>query len=238
MRTLPCALASLFVVSSAYSASVPSVTTNFSIPYGIQYDTVSLSDLAQNGCRACYSRLYSDPTTTSSLDSCAGPVLFVGARVDSSSTFTLGAYGHSVNVLSRTSINTPHLSNGVYWYLTPFSSFGFLRDNNLVQSSADIGLTFPESRLSWHLDQYVGGYRAGEAQPFDASWWKAVYSCAGSISPSPSASPVNTNNPQAMSVPTVNRSLKPSIRPSLTPTLLRPTPSISILTAIQVRYAT
>ena len=94
-------------------------------------------------------------------------------------TFVVGAYGLASEVQTQTALNTPHLSNGVYWYFTPGQSFGFLKDNTLEQNSADIGTTNPDSRLSWHLDNKYGGYRAGAniGLNYDTTWKKIIYNC-------------------------------------------------------------
>ena len=94
--------------------------------FGILIDTVTFDDLFADKCYPCYTAYYSDPTTYTKILSCAGPVLFVGAILDGESVFSLGAYGLASEVQTQTAINTPHLSNGVYWYFTPQWSFGFL----------------------------------------------------------------------------------------------------------------
>ena len=154
------------------------------LPWGIQYNTVTVDDLLAGGCSPCLSEYYATPTTSANILSCAGPVLFVGAKYGWSSTLNLGAYGLASEVQTVTALNTPHLSNGVYWYFVPGQSFGFLKDNTLQQASADIGTTNPDSRLSWHLDVNgggvsVGGYRAGSYNQLnhDTNWQKIIYNC-------------------------------------------------------------
>ena len=149
------------------------------LPSGIQYNTVTVDDLIARGCSPCYSEYYAAPTTSKNISSCAGPVLFVGAKYDWTLSVNLGAYGLASEVQTQTALNTPHLSNGVYWYFTPRESFGFLKDNTLQQNSADVGTTNPDSRLSWHLDNKYGGYRAGANTRLnsDTTWKKIIYNC-------------------------------------------------------------
>ena len=151
---------------------------SFAYEFGIQYNRVKLSDLNIHGCNECYNAMYSEVTTTDKLSQCAGPILFVGAKKDNTSTFLLGAYGLSSEIQTLTEIDKPHLSYGVKWYKTSGYSFGFLdRRGQLLQSTADTGVDYPDSRLSWHLDQNVGGYRIGTLKELngDSAWRKVIY---------------------------------------------------------------
>ena len=76
-------------------------------------------------------------------------------------TLLIVACGYCYLILMRTSLNTPHLHNSVYWYYTSSKSFGYSADSSISQSSADIGSTNANLRLSWHLDQGFGGFRIG-----------------------------------------------------------------------------
>ena len=167
-----------------YPSSRPSSYPSSSIiafPAGIQY-SVLLSDLNAN-CSICIDTPYSNSTTFAEIAACAGPYLFVGARKSQDSTFLLGAYDSTDNILQETELNTPHLSNGVYWYFSPGYSFGFLGNADLHQNAADIGGTLPYSRLSWHIDQNIGGFRAGLHTYLDNdhSWQKSIYNCQGAF---------------------------------------------------------
>ena len=152
-------------------------------PYkrGIQLNSVTLSDLGTRGCSVCFDSTYATPTTTSMINACSGPYLFVGAISSYSSTYLVGAFGSATEVQRQTALNTPHLSGGVYWYFTTGESFGFLNSTDLQQNSADVGSTSPASRLSWHVDQNAGGYRAGENMELnsDTTWRKSIYNCPG-----------------------------------------------------------
>ena len=77
-------------------------------------------------------------------------------------------------------MNTPNLSNGVYWYFTPGKSFGFLRDTELIQEpTVDIGTENADSRLSWNLDNGIGGDRAGlySNLKYESVYRKLIYNC-------------------------------------------------------------
>ena len=179
-------LISLLFLPLSAAATMPTPVptfspTNSAIPYGIQYNSVTVSDLMARGCSVCYKDTYAGHTTSNDISSCAGPVLFVGAHhyYNWSSSIYLGAFGLASEVQRSTELNTPHLSNGVYWYFTSGKSFGFLGDTNLIQNSADVGTTNPDSRLSWHLDNLYSGFRAGAYTYLnnDATWQKVIWSC-------------------------------------------------------------
>ena len=158
----------------------------FAIPYGIQYYNVTEDYLESHGCYVCYSAAYHRETTSDDILSCTGPILFVGAQTFSNwfwrfeSTIYLGAFGRAPNVHERTELNTPNLSNGVYWYFTPGKSFGFLRDTELIQEpTVDIGTENADSRLSWNLDNGIGGDRAGlySNLKYESVYRKLIYNC-------------------------------------------------------------
>ena len=154
----------------------------FTIPYGIQVNSVAEDDL-KSECSLCYEDEGWKRTFSINIINCAGPVLFVGATQGSwwpwdAYRMRLGAFALASEVHQTTVLNTPHLSNGVYWYFTPGKSFGFLSDSDLHQATADIGYTNPYTRLSWNLSKY-GGYRLGISIPSDDeySFRKRIYSC-------------------------------------------------------------
>ena len=150
--------------------------------YGIQYNIVTPSDLSNYGCSVCYNVTYSTVTSTADIDQCIGPSLYVGAMRYGASSFLLGAFGSSLEIQTRTELNKPHVFNGVNWYFTAEQSFGFLDIRaSLNQYSADYQGDYSESRLSWHLDTYSGGYRAGAYASLnsDTSFMKAIFNCPG-----------------------------------------------------------
>ena len=153
------------------------------IPYGVQHDSVT-EDEIKSQCTICYDAPYEQQTFSKDIILCAGPVLFVGVRKGSSwwfwvkKTMHLGAFALASEVHQTTALNTPHLSNGVYWYFTPGKSFGFLSDTDLHQEpTGDTGTTNIEARLSWNLDNGYGGYRAGADTEFNYNLYKFIYNC-------------------------------------------------------------
>ena len=148
-------------------------------PPRVQLNSVSVDQLASYGCSVCYLQTYGTVTTTDNIRKCAGPYLFVGGRETASSTFKLGAFDLSSVILTQTLLDTPHLSNGVYWYFTPSNSFGFSRYPLILQYEADRRSIDGDARLSWHLDLTVGGFRLGSILPLNdaTDYLKAIYNC-------------------------------------------------------------
>ena len=177
-----------------------------------------VSSVSDAGYTVCYSAPYSTPTTTSDLtSSCYGGIsYFVGAISSASpTTFSVGAYGTAGIFNATHSTMTATLdADGVYWYFYSGKSFGFAGSSSIRLDLCDYGQG-PEdcaSRLCWHLDQNVGGYRAGctTGLIFDSTWTKVVYIYYGSpvLSPTPFPVPSTTSNP----------TLSPVISPTVTPT--------------------
>ncbi len=101
--------------------------------------------------------------------------VFVGARSTSSSAFLLGAFGVSDWVFANTwDMYRAHENNGVYWYNFPGRSFGFSPSADVYLNSADTTSSDPGRRLSWHIDNGSGGYRAGSYYP-SSNYYKEVY---------------------------------------------------------------
>ena len=141
-----------------------------------------VSSVTAAGYTLCYSVPYSTPTTTSALSACyGGSSYFVGAIPSSSpTTFSLGAYGTAGIFTATYSTTTAILDpDGVYWYDYSGKSFGFAGSSTIYLSSCDYGQGANDcsSRLCWHLDQNVGGYRAGCATGLnsDSTWTKVIY---------------------------------------------------------------
>ena len=170
------------VVPTAKPTSAPTqhpISTLY--PFGV-LNSVTAAQLDSYGCSVCYQQTYATATTSGDIRKCTGPYLFVGGRAIGSSSFKLGAFDTSTVILTQTLLNTPHLSNGVYWYFTPSFSFGFSRDALINQDKADNLSTDGDARLSWHLDLNVGGFRLGSIlnSPnlnFATDYMKAIYNC-------------------------------------------------------------
>ena len=160
--------------------SLPSsLTTRKLYPHGVQLNSVSVANLSSYGCSVCYLQTYSALTTSDNIGGCTGPVLFVGGRATSSSSFTLGAFDSSTFILTQTPLNIPHESNGVYWYFTSLNSFGFSRVSYIEQVQADAVDSDGDERLSWHVDIPDGGYRLGSIVGLNEAtdYMKAIYNC-------------------------------------------------------------
>jgi hypothetical protein len=101
--------------------------------------------------------------------------VFVGALDPSSSTVVIGAFGQSDAVFHQTySTTTGNLNNGLYWYNVYGKSFGFSPVQNVYLNSADVNTDYGDLRLSWHIDQGIGGYRAGTMNP-SSEYRKVIY---------------------------------------------------------------
>ena len=78
----------------------------------------------------------------------------------------------------------PHENNGVFWYLTEKTSFGFSPNAEVQQMSADLfhaprrgaeEEATADDRLSWHINDISGGYRAGRVIDDVNGWRKLIY---------------------------------------------------------------
>lgn len=150
---------------------------------GIQFYSESLSSLSGYGCSICYQATY--PSEISSLDikSCTGPNLFVGALEANTTTFMLGAFSPATVVQNETLAikvqgyhsyqmkDQTHVSNGVTWFFTTGTKFGFYDPNAAY------------SFLTWNIDQNKDTYgnKAGE-YPNPATLKKYIYNCPGQSS--------------------------------------------------------
>ena len=89
---------------------------------------------------------------------------------------SLLAAGLKTEVELETILNTPHLSNGTYWYNTPGQSRGFSKSPLINQDSCDWNedlrtQPFAMYRLCWHRqDGYwaVDGYRMGTFENYSS----------------------------------------------------------------------
>ena len=135
-----------------------------------------------NGFVKCYDQPYSSPTRSSDLSNCSdSQVVFVGAKyAEMSHTFAIGAFG-SPNIFAvTTSTSTAYYDpGGAYWYRYPSYSFGFASSSSVYLNSCDYGQGNNDCahRLCWHLDQGIGGYRAGCTIGLngDPTWRKVIY---------------------------------------------------------------
>ena len=66
-----------------------------------------------------------------------------------------------MEALSETPLNQPKLHENTWWYFTRSYSVGFSESQIINQFTADVLDLQKNSRLSWHLTENVGGWRAG-----------------------------------------------------------------------------
>ncbi|CAF0907647.1 unnamed protein product [Rotaria sordida] len=90
---------------------------------------------------------------------------------------SLAAAGPASVLTLNTTWNQPQLFGQVYWYRTNGKSFGFSPLPTIRQTSADNEDLNSPLRLSWLLDQNIGGYRAGAIRslPDNSMWHKVIY---------------------------------------------------------------
>ncbi|CAF1033858.1 unnamed protein product [Rotaria sordida] len=92
-------------------------------------------------------------------------------------SISLAAAGPASVLTLNTIWNQPQLFGQVYWYRTNGKSFGFSPLPTIRQTSADNEDLNSPLRLSWLLDQNIGGYRAGAIRslPDNSIWHKVIY---------------------------------------------------------------
>ena len=129
-----------------------------------------------------YNRPYSYASSTSEINSIrnscsASSILCVGCYAAYSSYLTSVACGGCLQITQQTTMNTPNLVNGVYWYFTSSYSFGYSDTYSINQNSADIDSQSDASKISWHVDQGVGGWRCGSNTYLngDNTYYKVIY---------------------------------------------------------------
>eukprot|EP00729_Bicosta_minor_P004855 gene4855-33271_t len=150
---------------------------------GVRYKSFGLTaqTLSDEGWMTTYQRPYSHPTTSADLDrGCDAGDQVIVAAMDTSFNLVVAACGECSSVMMQTTDRmNEHKHNGVSWYrYGPEGSFGFhgSTEGDKDLSSADMSERRCESRLSWHVDQKVGGYRAGcsELLQSSAEYWKII----------------------------------------------------------------
>ena len=117
------------------------------------------------GSVACYNVTYATSTNTVDINGCTGSqyLLVGGFSAGSPNTLLVAAVGLSSAVLTTTSsLGTATTNeNGLFWYFYPGHSFGFADDSVLLLGNADGSSISSNTRVSWHLDLSIGGYRLG-----------------------------------------------------------------------------
>jgi len=151
-------LFSIFGIQSSYADYYPS---------GIQQN-ISEQTLRNNGWTLFYEQTYGTVigNTTTPIRPSEQYVILSGKAVGSS-TITVAAAAPTAQVFTETVINTPQLLNGTYWYYTlatncpTCGSIGFAPTSSIDQNSADTSNTEDPLRMSWHLQDDIGGWRLG-----------------------------------------------------------------------------
>lgn len=122
---------------------------------------------------------YAHKTRVEDLNQIAGVChneVLVGATYNGS--ITLAAVGPATVLTLNTLWNRCQQFGQVYWYRASGKSFGFSPDDIIRQTSADNQDLESPLRLSWLLDQNMGGYRAGATRSIvDNSLWNKVVYC-------------------------------------------------------------
>jgi hypothetical protein len=128
------------------------------------------------GWTTFYDMPYSDHTYLNEILPDAGDCILWGAKENAgSSTFKVAAMGKR-SALSKLKNTKRVTENNVYWYVENGKSNGFGKNNVFSLNSADTSQDGGcDHRLSWHLGQPYGGYRAGCSQGLNGnSVWRKV----------------------------------------------------------------
>lgn len=151
---------------------------------GIQYN-VTFASLTEASCSMCYNAKYLSRTASANVTSCTGPFLFVGMRSLGAAMFTFGAYAAAFEVQKPTPLNSPHLSNGVYWYFKEGEHFGFLSSQNMIwtlDKSEGVDVLRPNSTMLWSLGLPFSHLRSRALEinetSNDEKW---IFSCPGNL---------------------------------------------------------
>lgn len=132
-----------------------------------------------HGWTRVFDQPYSHKTRLDDLNQVAGIChnhVLVGATLNG--TMSLAAVGPSSVLTLNTLWNQPKQLGQVYWYRTSGKSFGFAPLSTIRQTSGDNEDLSSPLRLSWSLDQNIGGYRAGTTRSlYDNSLWHKVIYC-------------------------------------------------------------
>lgn len=165
---------------------------------------------------------YSRYTTSSDIRSCGSSTwtCFGALPYYNAPHFTLFACSRTAVITQQPlgSTSTAIFENGAYWYNIPPESIGFA-DSSVVQlSSADVAATDGDTcalRLSWHLDNPNGGWRAGCTTGLnDDSGWQKVIVCSA-MPPWPPAPPAPPPSPPAPPLPPLPPPSPPPSPPAL-----------------------
>jgi hypothetical protein len=154
---------------------VPLVTS----PVALDWQIYENLHIELHGWTRVFDQPYSHKTRLEDLNQVAGIChnhVLVGATFNG--TMSLAAVGPSSVLTLNTLWNQPQQFSQVYWYRTSGKSFGFAPLSTIRQTSGDNEDLSSPLRLSWALDQNIGGYRAGTTRSLhDSSLWHKVIFC-------------------------------------------------------------
>jgi hypothetical protein len=91
-----------------------------------------------------------------------------GSNSQSDPLLKVVACGNCLSITTQTILNQPKFYGSAYWYFTENQSFGFSPSSNINQNQADDFDLSSNERLSWHLDQGIGGWRLGSKVSLNA----------------------------------------------------------------------
>jgi hypothetical protein len=146
---------------------------------------LSLSML--NGWSLCYNNTYNVPLNgfqlITILNQCNKSKLLLGCGpLITPNIYSVAAMDYRINVLYNCSNNysCSHISNGLQWYFSDNSSWGFAgQSDNILRNPCDTTTTSPYTRLCWHTVPGWDGYRCSSIL-FNTSidptlWQRAVW---------------------------------------------------------------
>jgi hypothetical protein len=137
--------------------------------FGIQ-NNIPISTLTNKGYSYVYNKPYNHKTISSEMDeiknSCLPTsILCLGGRDSTNDVLSVVSCGLCSVIFNETPKNTPNLYNGAYWYYSPdesdIQSMGFAPNSTINQFSADYFDHSNNQRVSWHLNDSIGGWRLG-----------------------------------------------------------------------------
>ncbi len=150
---------------------------------------VPLSSVTDGNWTLCYSDLYSQGINVTTMKTnCTGAyIMFAAAEIGTvgnsttikSNTFKVLAAGERSRVFQATTLNTPVLNNGTYWFHTSGTSLGFDPDSSISQGQCYDGGALS---LCWHwVTSNEGGFTAGGVVigNTNSGWVRHVYQSSG-----------------------------------------------------------
>ncbi|CAF1282331.1 unnamed protein product [Adineta steineri] len=150
-----------------------------STPIELDWQIYENLQIPLNGWLRVFDQPYSHKTRIDDLNQIAGIChkhVLVAATYNQS--ISLAAVGPASILKLNTTWNVPQQFGQVYWYRTNGKSFGFSPTVTIRQTSADNADLDSPLRLSWLLDQNMGGYRSGSTRSLaDNSLWHKVIYC-------------------------------------------------------------